>query len=109
MPPFKAPRIWPKVLLRFRGLMLLSCLFALLLASFTYTLYQQSKVTQERDDRVIESYEILRTARALYTNILNMETGQRGYLLTGNPQFLAPYEEGKTKVETGFQKLTYML
>jgi signal transduction histidine kinase len=33
-------------------------------------------------------------AQQLYSGLLNQETGVRGYALTGNPAFLAPYAQG---------------
>lgn len=34
-----------------------------------------------------------------------METGQRGYLLTGNPAYLQPYADAKGKIESDFVSL----
>jgi len=34
-----------------------------------------------------------------------METGQRGYLLTGDPSSLAPYTDGKNRIGTAFASL----
>ena len=35
--------------------------------------------------------EVIREMRSISTALLNAETGQRGYLLTGEDEFLAPY------------------
>jgi CHASE3 domain sensor protein len=35
----------------------------------------------------------------------DMETGQRGYLLTGNPDYLQPYSDAKSRIEKDFAAL----
>ena len=38
-------------------------------------------------------------------DLTDMETGQRGYLLTGNPSYLQPYTDAKNRIETDFASL----
>ena len=45
------------------------------------------------------------TAWQLTEGMLNAETGQRGYLLTGQKEFLQPYETGLKQVSDAFPKL----
>ncbi|MEJ8306524.1 CHASE3 domain-containing protein [Saccharibacillus sacchari] len=42
---------------------------------------------------------------ALQKNVLDMETGQRGYLLTGDREYLEPYTSGRTQWETSYSRL----
>ncbi|GGN98822.1 CHASE3 domain-containing protein [Saccharibacillus kuerlensis] len=42
---------------------------------------------------------------ALQKNLLDMETGQRGYLLTGDRTYLEPYNDGRTQWETSYSRL----
>ncbi len=42
---------------------------------------------------------------AISKNIADMETGQRGYLITGRNEFLQPYNRGKENVVIHFEKL----
>jgi CHASE3 domain sensor protein len=42
---------------------------------------------------------------AVLQDLTDMETGQRGYLLTGNPEYLLPYTEGKNKIGSDFASL----
>ncbi len=42
---------------------------------------------------------------ALQKNVLDMETGQRGYLLTGDRDYLQPYTSGRTQWETTYSRL----
>lgn len=45
-----------------------------------------------------QSYESLRNLGELLSAIKDAETGQRGYLLTGNSTYLAPYRDALTKI-----------
>ena len=38
-------------------------------------------------------------------DVTDMETGQRGYLLAGNPEYLQPYADAKGRLETDFATL----
>src|SRR5437879_1304612 len=49
------------------------------------------------------------TIQAELSNVLkdltDMETGQRGYLLTGDPAYLQPYTDAQGRIETDFVRL----
>lgn len=47
---------------------------------------------QEAGDWVDHTQQVLNELEELTTSLLSAETGQRGYLLSGNPRYLAPYE-----------------
>jgi signal transduction histidine kinase len=44
-------------------------------------------------------------AQQLYSALLNQETGVRGYALSGEPSFLAPYSQGMTAEKTAVSQL----
>ena len=49
-------------------------------------------------DASLHSYEVLGTIKDLSHAILDAETGQRGYLLTGSDDYLAPYQASLGRV-----------
>ncbi len=51
------------------------------------------------------SYEVRGRLDALFTHLLDAETGQRGYLLTGRTPYLQPYETGSAAVAQDFRDL----
>ncbi|HUD53317.1 CHASE3 domain-containing protein [Parvibaculum sp.] len=61
---------------------------------------------REKQDFVIHTYRAIRTAEALLTDMLDAETGQRGYLLTGRPAYLAPYQGASKRAAEDFALLT---
>jgi CHASE3 domain sensor protein len=48
-----------------------------------------------RHDRelVVHSFEVMRAADQVLIGALDAETGQRGFLITGNQDFLVPYHQ----------------
>ena len=45
----------------------------------------------------------------VYVDLLNAETGQRGFLLTGSDQYAAPYVQGQAKFHSDFDSLKKVL
>jgi len=61
--------------------------------------------TQALRAEVIRSYENRAELERILSLHRDLETGQRGYVLTTDPQFLAPYEEASRHIETSLQRL----
>ena len=55
--------------------------------------------------RTLESATVRATLSSVLKDLTDMETGQRGYLLTGNPSYLQPYTDAKGRIETDFAGL----
>ena len=53
----------------------------------------------------LESSAIQAELSGVLKDVTDMETGQRGYLLTGNPAYLLPYTDAKGRIETDFVSL----
>ncbi len=54
---------------------------------------------------VDRSHNIIRTSQALEKSAVDMNTGMRGFLLTGDPAFLKPYVNGAENVAKLFEEL----
>jgi PAS domain S-box-containing protein len=67
--------------------------FALLLFALgiSYTAWSYQQIAQTSDQRRA-SRSVISLADDLLSALKDAETGQRGYLLTGNPAYLAPYQ-----------------
>ncbi|WP_081627135.1 methyl-accepting chemotaxis protein [Bordetella sp. FB-8] len=50
----------------------------------------------------IHSYNVLRANDSMLTSMVNMETGVRGYVITGDDNFLEPYREGQSQFTKSF-------
>ncbi len=54
---------------------------------------------------VNHTHKVLAQSSGVVASAVNMETGMRGYLLSGKEDFLAPYEEGSTEIYTKIKTL----
>ncbi len=66
-----------------------------------YNLYASMQRVDRTDQVIGQSRRVLRL-------LVDMEAGERGYLVTGNVVFLQPYQEGSKSIESEYQKL-YLL
>ena len=53
----------------------------------------------------LESSAIQAALSAVMKDLTDLETGQRGYLLTDNPSYLQPYNEAKARIESDLSNL----
>src|SRR6202048_5504960 len=53
----------------------------------------------------LESSAIQADLSAALKDLTDMETGQRGYLLTGDPTYLQPHTDAKSRIEMDFVDL----
>ncbi len=82
--------------------------FVLLLALFTVVVvfyYQLAGQVLRNSQKVEASQRVSSEAVNLLRNIIDMETGFRGYLLIGNEQALAPYYDGEQHLVGRFAQL----
>lgn len=55
--------------------------------------------------RVAHTYQVLEKLSEVRTNITDAETGERGYILTGEARYLDSYDHGISKVHQNLQEL----
>jgi|SRR5450432_535734 len=53
----------------------------------------------------LESYALQAKLAVVLKDVADMETGQRGFLLTGSPAYLEPYTDAKARIEADFVSL----
>ena len=79
-------------------------LFALMAWS-TYLAVDHLKQMQKTAALTVESSMIQAEIAGVLQDLTNMETGQRGYLLTNDPSYLRPYNEAKSRIGTDLASL----
>ncbi|MCL4522569.1 MAG: CHASE3 domain-containing protein [Acidobacteria bacterium] len=67
--------------------------------------YRNTQQLIEQSDLETRSRQVLASLEALRRNLTDAETGQRGYILTGEDKFLAPYKAAVTEVPEEFATL----
>ena len=73
-----------------------------LVGSFTYYDYQ---ALIERDRWVVHTYQVLGQLDQIFDSISEMESGGRGYQLTGRREYLEPYQSGIDSIGTRIDEL----
>jgi len=67
----------------------------ILLIIIAATVNQSLSKLLEIQGWVTHTHEVIKTGTDITSSLVNMETGLRGYLVTGKEEFLDPYKEGK--------------
>ncbi|AQX54388.1 hypothetical protein BC359_08770 [Priestia flexa] len=70
---------------------------------------QIKSLQQERNFIIDHDIQIHELTGRIENSLLNMETGQRGYVLTGDSSYLAPYEQGQSQWRDDYNKLYRLL
>src|SRR3712207_897526 len=78
------------------GFALLLAMILLLAGVVAYESYRIAEVNLERQERAGDLHQ---RVDDLEIDLLNMETGKRGFLLNGDESFLEPYEQGRRDFE----------
>jgi len=79
-------------------------LFAISTINFTLLIIAEDK-TKVHFDWVLHTYEVMDNSDSLLMNLIDSETGQRGFLLTQKPEYLGPYLLGKENSLSKFSLL----
>lgn len=79
----------------------------LMLALIVYTYYNYSNQVKAVDTN-LNTYKVIREADAILESMLNMETGARGFALTGEEEFLEPFNKGKVDYVTHLNNLKFL-
>ena len=70
-----------------------------------YLAINRLRLIQKSAALTLESSTIQANISAVLQALTDMETGQRGYLLTGDSDYLLPYTDGKNRIGTDFASL----
>ncbi|KKL01893.1 HAMP domain-containing protein [Rheinheimera mesophila] len=81
-----------------------AAIVALVALSTVITLNQLNKM-QQAVALNIHTFEVIRIANRLSEAFVNIETGQRGFVITGDEASLEPYHQGKLEAEKDIKEL----
>ena len=73
------------------------------------TVLGNSYVNLVKESEVMEwnahTYEVIQESDDILISLVNMETGARGYVITGNKSFFEPFDQGKASYNQHYNKL----
>ncbi|NQX64402.1 response regulator [Paenibacillus qinlingensis] len=73
--------------------------------SFVLVIQQLAAMQRDRNYVIEHDFAVNRESNLLEKYVMDMENGQRGYLLTGEAKYLEPYTTGQTKWRDSFNQL----
>jgi PAS domain S-box-containing protein len=79
-----------------------------LLAGNAFVLRRQLGVQMERQTWVMHTRQVLFELQTIESLLKDAETGQRGFLYTGDPKYLAPFEAAISEVEPHIDRLAQL-
>ncbi|HEX5269251.1 MAG TPA: CHASE3 domain-containing protein, partial [Gemmataceae bacterium] len=71
----------------------------------TEKLEEAGAVVINSNRAVAHTHEVLTTLEQVLSLLKDAETGQRGFLLTGEASYLQPYEDARQSIETSLARL----
>ncbi len=83
-------------------------LSAIILTSTLVTFYNNGQKVIASNDKMIHTHEVISKSNDVLIDALNIETGFRGYLLSGKAGFLQPFNSAETKIYTDLDELTLL-
>lgn len=81
----------------------------LAVAVFGIVTYRNTFAVRRLEQRIAKSYAVREATQQLLSSVKDLQTGQRGYLLTGNPVYLEPYHAGVEEVHAGFTRMQILV
>ena len=97
-------RIFKKLSVNTLNAILIFLIVAIFLVVF-FVCYRSLRQIDTDESWVIHSYQVSGDLDTLISDFENMETGARGYVITGQENFLQPYTAALPDVDTRFQTL----
>lgn len=92
-----------------RWVFIILAMMCLTINIIAFVLYQKNQSIQSSKQWVTHTYEVINHMQTLYSDLQDMLTAQRGYLLTGEDRFLTPYYKTKPEIETNFNELLFLV
>jgi PAS domain S-box-containing protein len=78
---------------------------AVVLAGMVLLLLRDFERTRDAEGWVVHTYRVINSAESVLSLTKDAETGERGYLLTGDESYLAPYNSAITALPIGLKDL----
>lgn len=93
-----------KLKINARLMLAFAIIVGILVALITTAKVSQTKQLRSQDMN-IHTYQVIQQADHILQALINIETGQRGYLVTGTDAFLDPYTNGQKAFAESFDRI----
>lgn len=83
-------------------------IFACISVVFTLVINQVTSMQTDRNYIIEHDFAVHNEINSIEKYVMDMESGQRGYLITGDPAYLEPYHNGETSWRQSYTKLSQL-
>ncbi len=97
-------KLWANLSLKWKVLGVVG-LILLIMAGLNFFTYLTVSQADETAAWVVHTYKVIGLANDALLALVNMETGYRGFLVTGRDEFLQPYQEGQRAYAEALRRL----
>jgi len=97
--------MWQKLLQRRHYYVAMFVLLSVATIAFSVIVYGHYERTQKGHDRSLSEYEIIRQSRMVLVDLLDMETGVHGFLISGEEAALRPYQTARNILDRDMASL----
>jgi CHASE3 domain sensor protein len=80
-----------------------------LMAALAGALLWQINRILSSEQQITHTHEVIAQAYRIEKQLVNMESGVRGYLITGDSNFLEPYRQALSSIDNEFNKLAHLV
>lgn len=87
------------------GSLLRSAPFFVLIVLAAVLSYRYHALLRDQRDRVDHTYQVITQVQQTLVGMIDAETGQRGYVLTGDDRYLAPFERASREIPAALTRL----
>lgn len=74
-------------------------LVSIALCAFSLAIYSQYRISQNLNAYTRYQYENIRLSKIILMDVVDMETGVRGYVLSGDKTYLQPYQQATSRLQ----------
>lgn len=97
-------KLWANLSLKWKVLGVVGVVL-LIMAGLNFFTYLTVRQADETTEWVVHTYNVIGLANDALLALVNMETGYRGFLVTGREEFLQPYQEGQQAYVEALRRL----
>ena len=88
-----------------RRMLILSGLSLVLMVAAGFAALDMANRAAEAERWIVHTMDVRRGARVLLVQVLEAETGERGFMLTEDPTFLEPFDRAQRSVSAGIDQI----
>lgn len=71
--------------------------------------YQSTNSLREASESRLHAYKVMETVQSTLVDMIDAETGERGYIIMGDPSYLEIYNDGRKKINGDIKNIGQLI